>query len=699
MVRPISDLQRTVAPFKVESDFSPSGDQPTAIAELEQRVQAGEQDVVLLGATGTGKTATVAWLAERLQRPILVMQPNKTLAAQFTNELRQFFPRNAVEYFVSYYDYYQPEAYVPQTDTYIEKDSSLNEEVERLRHSATNSLLTRRDVIVVATVSAIYGLGTPQEYVSRMVTLRVGDEVERDALLRRLVGIQYARNDLAGSRGTFRVRGDTLEVFPMYEELAVRVEFFGDEIEKLSTLHPLTGEVVTEDREVYLFPASHYVAGPERMDRAIGGIEAELAERLAELERQHKLLEAQRLRMRTSYDIEMMRQIGTCSGIENYSRHIDGRGPGTPPNCLLDYFPEDFLLVIDESHVTVPQIGGMYEGDMSRKRTLVDHGFRLPSAMDNRPLRFEEFTERIGQTIYLSATPGNYELARSRGFVEQLIRPTGLVDPQVIVKPTSGQIDDLMGEIRLRTARRERVLVTTLTKKMAEDLTDYLLENGIRTRYLHSEVDTLQRVQLLRELRMGDYDVLVGINLLREGLDLPEVSLVAILDADKEGFLRSEKSLIQTIGRAARNVSGEVHMYADSVTASMAAAIEETNRRRDKQVAFNLANGIDPQPIRKKIADITDMLAREDADTDELFSGRPRGRGRSPVPSLGAKNGGAPSRRFAGMPAGDLADLVQQLTDQMHTAAADLQFELAARLRDEISDLKKELRQMVEATR
>ena len=641
----------------------------------------------------------MAWLAERLQRPILVMQPNKTLAAQFANELRQFFPRNAVEYFVSYYDYYQPEAYVPQTDTYIEKDSSLNEEVERLRHSATNSLLTRRDVIVVATVSAIYGLGTPQEYVGRMVRLRVGEEMDRDALLRRLVGIQYARNDLSGSRGSFRVRGDTLEVFPMYEELAVRVEFFGDEIEKLSTLHPLTGEVVTEDREIYLFPASHYVAGPERMERAIGGIEAELDERLAELERQQKLLEAQRLRMRTSYDIEMMRQIGTCSGIENYSRHIDGRGPGSPPNCLLDYFPEDFLLVIDESHVTVPQIGGMYEGDMSRKRTLVDHGFRLPSAMDNRPLRFEEFAERIGQTVYLSATPGNYELAKSDGFVEQLIRPTGLVDPQVIVKPTHGQIDDLMGEIRLRTERSERVLVTTLTKKMAEDLTDYLLENGIRTRYLHSEVDTLQRITLLRELRMGEYDVLVGINLLREGLDLPEVSLVAILDADKEGFLRSAKSLIQTIGRAARNVSGEVHMYADSITASMAAAIDETNRRRDKQVAYNLANNIDPMPIRKKIADITDMLAREDADTDDLLSGRPRGRGRSPVPSLGAKDAAAQARKLAGMPAGDLADLVQQLTDQMHTAAADLQFELAARLRDEIRDLKKELRQMVEANR
>jgi len=698
-MRSIEDLQRAVAPFKVESDFAPSGDQPQAIDELEQRITTGEQHVVLLGATGTGKTATIAWLAERLQRPILVMQPNKTLAAQFANELRQFFPRNAVEYFVSYYDYYQPEAYVPQTDTYIEKDSSLNEEVERLRHSATNSLLTRRDVIVVATVSAIYGLGTPQEYVGRMIKLQVGQEIERDALLRRLVGIQYARNDLSGSRGTFRVRGDTLEVFPMYEELAVRVEFFGDEVERLSTLHPVTGEVVTEDREIYLFPASHYVAGPERMERAIAGIELELADRLAELEREQRMLEAQRLRMRTSYDVEMMRQIGTCSGIENYSRHIDGRPPGSPPNCLLDYFPADFLLVIDESHVTVPQIGGMYEGDMSRKRTLVEHGFRLPSAMDNRPLRFEEFVERIGQTVYLSATPGNYELARSRGFVEQLIRPTGLVDPQVIVKPTSGQIDDLMGAIRARTERHERVLVTTLTKKMAEDLTDYLLENGIRTRYLHSEVDTLQRIQLLRELRTGEFDVLVGINLLREGLDLPEVSLVAILDADKEGFLRSEKSLIQTIGRAARNVSGEVHMYADSVTDSMTAAIDETNRRREKQAAYNLANGIDPQPIRKKIADITDMLAREDVDTHDLLGGRQRGRGRAPVPSLGAKETTAQARRLAGLPAGDLADLIQELTSQMHAAAADLQFELAARLRDEIRDLKSELRQMVEANR
>jgi excinuclease ABC subunit B len=699
-MRPIEDLLRTVAPLKVVSDFEPSGDQPAAIADLERRVLAGENDVVLLGATGTGKTATVAWLAERLQRPILVMQPNKTLAAQFANDLRHFFPENAVEYFVSYYDYYQPEAYVPQTDTYIEKDSSLNEEVERLRHSATNSLLTRRDVVVVATVSAIYGLGTPQEYVDRMVRLRVGEERDRDGLLRELVGIHYARNDLSGARGTFRVRGDTLEVFPMYEELAVRVEFFGDEIENLSTLHPLTGEVVTDrDQEVYLFPASHYAAGPDRMERAIGGIEAELAERLTELEQQQRLLEAQRLRMRTSYDIEMMRQIGTCSGIENYSRHIDGRGPGTAPNCLLDYFPEDFLLVIDESHVTVPQIGGMYEGDMSRKRTLVDHGFRLPSAMDNRPLRFEEFVDRIGQTIYLSATPGNYELAKSDGYVEQLIRPTGLIDPEVIVKPTQGQIDDLMAEIRLRADRNERVLVTTLTKKMAEDLTDYLLEHQIRTRYLHSEVDTLQRIQLLRELRMGEYDVLVGINLLREGLDLPEVSLVSILDADKEGFLRSAKSLIQTIGRAARNVSGQVHMYADKITDSMEAAIEETNRRREKQVAYNLANGIDPTPLRKKIADITDLLAREDADTDELFSGRNGRKQKTMVPSLGMKDASKTARNLAGIPAGDLADLIQDLTAQMHAAATDLQFEVAARLRDEISDLKKELRQMVEASR
>ena len=694
-MRPVSSITRTVAPFAVKADFEPSGDQPAAIDELERRIRAGEQDVVLLGATGTGKTATIAWLAERLQRPMLVMQPNKTLAAQYATELRGFFPDNAVEYFVSYYDYYQPEAYIPQTDTYIEKDSSLNEEVERLRHSATNSLLTRRDVIVVATVSAIYGLGTPQEYVDRMVTLAVGDEWERTELLHRLVEMQYVRNDVSAARGTFRVRGDTLEIFPMYEENALRVEFFGDEIDALTTLHPFTGEVLTEDRQVHVFPASHYVAGPERMERAIASIEAELSERLSELEGDGRGLEAQRLRMRTTYDIEMMRQVGTCAGIENYSRHIDGRGPGSPPNCLLDYFPEDFVLVIDESHVTVPQIGAMFEGDMSRKRTLVEHGFRLPSAMDNRPLRFEEFVERIGQTIYSSATPGPYELARSHGVVEQIIRPTGLVDPEVIVKPTHGQIDDLLGEIRERAARDERVLVTTLTKKMAEDLTDYFLEHGVRTRYLHSEVDTLTRVELLRELRTGEYDVLVGINLLREGLDLPEVSLVAILDADKEGFLRSERSLIQTIGRAARNVSGQVHMYADEITPSMESAINETNRRRAIQLAWNTEHGIDPQPLRKRIADITDMLAREGADTDRLMaSTQSRGRRPAPLPP-----GSARAADATAMPATELAGLIGELTEQMRTAAADLQFEVAARLRDEIGELKRELRAMVEANR
>ncbi len=697
-MRPADQVTRRVAPFRVHADFEPGGDQPAAIDELERRIRAGENDVVLLGATGTGKTATIAWLAERLQRPMLVMQPNKTLAAQFANELRQFFPDNAVEYFVSYYDYYQPEAYIPQTDTYIEKDSSLNEEVERLRHKATYSLLTRRDVIVVASVSAIYGLGTPQEYVETAVRLRVGEDHGRDALLHQLVDIQYVRNDVAGTRGTFRVRGDTVEVFPMYEELAWRIEFFGDEIEALSTLNPVTGDVESTDQELLVFPATHYSAGAQRMERAISTIEAELAERLAELEADSRLLEAQRLRMRTTYDIEMMRQIGSCSGIENYSRHIDGRAAGSAPNCLLDYFPEDFLLVVDESHVTVPQIGGMYEGDMSRKRMLVEHGFRLPSAMDNRPLRWEEFVERIGQTVYLSATPGPYELAKSEGYVEQVIRPTGLVDPEIILKPTKGQIDDLMGEIRARAERDERVLVTTLTKKMAEDLTDYLLGNGVRTRYLHSEVDTLRRIELLRELRLGEYDVLVGINLLREGLDLPEVSLVAILDADKEGFLRSGRSLIQTIGRAARNVGGQVHMYADAVTPSMQQAIDETNRRRAKQVAYNQAHGIDPQPLRKKIADITEMLAREDADTDGLLT-RSTGRGgqrRAPMPALSER---AAKRDLRGLPAGELADLVAELTEQMHGAAAELQFETAARLRDEISELKKELRQMLEATR
>jgi len=696
-VRPITDLERRVAPFTVVSDFAPSGDQPAAIDDLERRVHAGERDIVLLGATGTGKSATTAWLVERLQRPTLVMAPNKTLAAQLANEFRELLPHNAVEYFVSYYDYYQPEAYVPQTDTYIEKDSSINEEVERLRHSATNSLLTRRDVIVVASVSCIYGLGTPQEYVDRMVRLNVGDEIDRDRLLRRFVEVQYTRNDLSFTRGTFRVRGDTIEIFPVYEQHAVRIEMFGDEIERLSTLHPLTGEVVTEDEQLYVFPATHYVAGPERMERAIQGIELELADRLATLEKQGKLLEAQRLRMRTSYDVEMMRQVGFCSGIENYSRHIDGRSPGSPPNTLLDYFPEDFLLVIDESHVTVPQIGGMYEGDMSRKRTLVDHGFRLPSATDNRPLKWDEFVERIGQTVYLSATPGPYELSRGKGVVEQIIRPTGLVDPEVVVKPTKGQIDDLVHEIRLRTDLNQRVLVTTLTKKMAEDLTDYLLELGVRVRYLHSEVDTLRRVELLRQLRLGEFDVLVGINLLREGLDLPEVSLVSILDADKEGFLRSETSLIQTIGRAARNVSGQVHMYADSVTPSMQRAIDETNRRREKQVAFNRAHGVDPQPLRKKIADILDQIAREDADTEQLIggAGRQQSRGKTPVPGLSSRgDAGRHAKDLAGMPAAELAGLIQQLTDQMHGSAAELQFELAARLRDEINELKRELRGM-----
>jgi len=698
-MRPVTDLQRQARPFEVISDYTPSGDQPTAIDDLATRIQAGEKDVVLLGATGTGKSATTAWLVERLQRPTLVMAPNKTLAAQLATEFRELLPNNAVEYFVSYYDYYQPEAYIAQTDTYIEKDSSINDEVERLRHSATTSLLTRRDVIVVASVSCIYGLGTPQEYVDRMVRLEVGQHIERDQLLRRFVAMQYSRNDMAFTRGTFRVRGDTVEIIPVYEELAIRVEFFGDEIEAITTLHPITGDAIRSEQDVFLFPASHYVAGPERMERAISSIEAELAERLETLERQNKLLEAQRLRMRTTYDIEMMRQVGSCSGIENYSRHIDGRGPGTPPNTLLDYFPEDFLLVIDESHVTVPQIGAMYEGDMSRKRALVDHGFRLPSAMDNRPLRWEEFVERIGQTVYLSATPGPYELAQSDGVVEQIIRPTGLVDPKVVVKPTTGQIDDLLEQIRQRVERDERVLVTTLTKKMSEDLTDYLLERGIRVQYLHSEVDTLRRVELLRELRQGHVDVLVGINLLREGLDLPEVSLVSILDADKEGFLRSGTSLIQTIGRAARNVSGEVHMYADQITPAMAAAIDETERRRAKQVAYNEANGIDPTPLRKRISDVTDMLAREDVDTAELLAGgyrkTPRA-GRAPTPQ---RVGERPARaEVAELPATELADLIQELSDQMHAAAAELQFELAARLRDEIAGLKKELRQMRAAT-
>jgi excinuclease ABC subunit B len=682
-MRPITDLQRKINPFQVISDYIPSGDQPAAIAELAMRINAGESDVVLLGATGTGKSATTAWLIEKLQRPTLVLAPNKTLAAQLANEFRELMPNNAVEYFVSYYDYYQPEAYVPQTDTFIEKDSSVNSEVERLRHSATNSLLTRRDVIVVATVSCIYGLGTPQEYVDRMIKLQVGDSIERNKLLRKFVDIQYKRNDMAFERGTFRVRGDTIEIIPMYEELALRIEMFGDEIERITTLHPLTGEIIRDESEMYIFPASHYSAGPETMNRAISAIEIEMEAKVDEFERQNKLLEAQRIRMRTTFDIEMMRQLGFCSGIENYSRHIDGREAGSPPNCLLDYFPEDFLVVIDESHVTVPQIGAMYEGDASRKRTLVEHGFRLPSAMDNRPLRFAEFIERKGQTVYLSATPGKYELEKTGGqFVEQVIRPTGLIDPQIVIKPIKGQIDDLVYEINLRAAKNERILVTTLTKKMSEDLTDYLMGLGIRVRYLHSEVDTLRRVELLRELRSGEYDVLIGINLLREGLDLPEVSLVAILDADKQGFLRSATSLIQTIGRAARNVSGEVHMYADSITPAMAKAIDETNRRREKQVAYNTEHGIDPTPLRKKIADITDLITKEAEDTETLSS---------KVVSSGIKVSGH------SLPRQELIGLIESLTDQMKMAAGDLQFELAARFRDEIRELKKELRGMEEA--
>jgi excinuclease ABC subunit B len=702
--RPLGTTSRAPGQFQMVSDYAPAGDQPAAIDELERRVTAGERDVVLLGATGTGKSATAAWLIERVQRPTLVMAPNKTLAAQLAHELRDYFPNNAVEYFVSYYDYYQPEAYVPQTDTYIEKDSSINDDVERLRHSATMSLLTRRDVVVVASVSCIYGLGTPQEYLNQSIQVPLGGEIGRDALLRALVNIHYTRNDLAFARGTFRVRGDTVEVIPAYEELAVRIDFFGDEVESLYYLHPLTGEVVREVPEVRIFPATHYVAGPERMERAITGIESELADRLATLEKQGKLLEAQRIRMRTQYDVEMMHQVGFCSGIENYSRHIDGRAAGSAPATLLDYFPEDFLLIIDESHVTVPQIGGMYEGDASRKRTLVEHGFRLPSALDNRPLSWEEFQDRIGQTVYLSATPGPYEMAQADGeFVEQVIRPTGLVDPEVVVKPTKGQIDDLVHEVRIRAERNERVLVTTLTKKMAEDLTDYLLELGIRVRYLHSDIDTLRRVELLRQLRLGEFDVLVGINLLREGLDLPEVSLVAILDADKEGFLRSGTSLIQTIGRAARNVSGQVHMYADTVTNSMRRAIDETNRRRAKQVAYNTERGVDPQPLRKKINDILERVYAEASDTSDTVavqvggSGRNASRGKRAAGEPGRPRGSAgvlESRDTTSMPRADLANLVQQLTDQMMSAARELQFELAARLRDEIADLKKELRGM-----
>ncbi|AIU32594.1 MULTISPECIES: excinuclease ABC subunit UvrB [Corynebacterium] len=681
--RPVGDIERARGTFNVVSDYKPAGDQPAAIKELDARLTRGERDVVLLGATGTGKSATAAWLIEQQQRPTLVMAPNKTLAAQLANELRQLLPNNAVEYFVSYYDYYQPEAYIAQTDTYIEKDSSINDDVERLRHRATSSLLSRRDVVVVSSVSCIYGLGTPQSYLDRSVMLKVGEEVERDRFLRLLVDIQYGRNDIGFTRGAFRVKGDTVDIIPAYEEVAVRVEFFGDEIDALYYIHPLTGDVIRRVEEVRIFPATHYVAGPERMAKAIEGIKEELADRLADLENRGKLLEAQRLRMRTEYDLEMIEQVGFCSGIENYSRHLDGREAGSAPATLLDYFPEDFLTIIDESHVTVPQIGGMFEGDMSRKRNLVEFGFRLPSALDNRPLRWEEFEQRVGQTVYMSATPGDYELAAAGGeYVEQVIRPTGLLDPQVDVRPTKGQIDDLIHEIRQRTQKEERVLVTTLTKKMAEDLTDYLLENNVRVRYLHSDIDTLQRVELLRQLRLGEYDVLVGINLLREGLDLPEVSLVAILDADKEGFLRSTKSLIQTIGRAARNVSGAVIMYADKITDSMQHAIDETERRREKQIAYNTEHGIDPQPLRKKIADILDQVqeARGEAATQEAA----------------ADAAIAEKRDLSTMPADKVEALISELTAQMGEAARDLKFELAGRLRDEIVELKKELRGMRE---
>jgi len=685
-------VEQSQKPFKVISEYKPSGDQPKAIDELERRVRAGERDVVLLGATGTGKSATTAWLVERLQRPTLVIAHNKTLAAQLAGELRELFPENAVEYFVSYYDYYQPEAYVPQTDTFIEKDSTINEEVERLRYSATMSLLSRRDVIVVATVSCIYGLGAPKEYLAQSLPISVGQRIDRDELIRALVAIQYQRNDVEFIRGNFRVKGDTVEVIAVYDEEATRIEFFGDEVEKIYRIHPLTGEILMERESVAIYPASYYVAPAERMAQAIEDIENELENRYREFDRQQKLLEAQRIKMRTTFDLEMIRELGFCSGIENYSRHIDGRSQGEPPACLLDYFPEDFLTVIDESHVTIPQIRAMYNGDSSRKRTLVEHGFRLPSALDNRPLRFEEFLERTGQTVYLSATPADYELNLGDGVVEQIIRPTGLVDPEVHVKPAKGQIDDLLEEIKTRTERDERVLVTTLTKRLAEEVTEYLTEMGIRVRYLHSDVDTLRRVELLRELRQGLYDVLVGINLLREGLDLPEVSLVAILDADKEGFLRSTTSLIQTIGRAARNVNGEVHMYADKVTDSMKRAIDETNRRREKQIEFNKLNGIDPTPLRKKIADITDSLNREELDTEALMESLRKQPAR--------KVGSTPmrGRRDIGKAGSDqLLATIIDLDAQMKAAAAELKFELAARIRDEIAELKRELRQFEQA--
>ena len=663
-------------PFKVETDFAPAGDQPAAITALAERVNRGDRFSTLLGATGTGKTATMAWALEQIQRPTLVIAPNKSLAAQLCNEFKQFFPRNAVEYFVSYYDYYQPEAYVPSSDTYIEKDSSINDEIERLRHSATSALLQRNDVLIVASVSCIFGLGSPEEYLQQVVSVARGGTADRDFITQRLVDIQYERNDVNFIRGKFRVRGDTIEIFPAYEETAVRIELFGDEVDRIIQLDPLTGEIIRELDHVTIYPASHYVASRARMERAIIQIEAELKDRLAVLEGERKFLEAQRLRMRTNYDLEMMREVGFCSGIENYSRHIEGREPGSRPNTLLDYFPKDFLVVIDESHVAVPQIGGMYEGDMSRKRTLVEHGFRLPSALDNRPLRFDEFLDRVDQVVFMSATPGPFERREGGEPVEQLVRPTGLIDPEVVIKPTKGQIDDLLEEIAKRTAADQRVLVTTLTKKMAEDLTDYLLESGIRVRYLHSDIDTVERMEILRDLRLGEFDVLVGINLLREGLDLPEVSMVAILDADKEGFLRSQTSLIQTIGRAARHVEGQVVMYADEVTDSMQFAVNETQRRRMIQSAYNTANGIDPQSIRKAVNDI--LIQGLGRNRDGHVPAKSKSRRREPI-------GGSPD---------ELKRLVLQLEEEMHQAAEDLRFEYAARIRDEIADLKRELREV-----
>jgi excinuclease ABC subunit B len=664
-------------PFKVEADFAPSGDQPTAVAQLVESVQRGERFSTLLGATGTGKTATIAWGLEQIQKPTLVIAPNKSLAAQLCNEFKQFFPHNSVEYFVSYYDYYQPEAYVPSSDTYIEKDSSINDEIERLRHSATSALLQRRDVLIVASVSCIFGLGSPEEYLNQVVDLARGGTADRDFIVQRLVDIQYERNDVNFIRGKFRVRGDVIEVFPAYEERAIRIELFGDEVDRILELDPLTGEIFHDLDHVTVYPASHYVASRERMERAVVAIESELEDRLKVLENERKLLEAQRLRMRTQYDLEMMREVGFCNGIENYSRHIEGRLPGQKPNTLLDYFPEDYLVVVDESHVGVPQLNGMYEGDRSRKETLVEHGFRLPSALDNRPLRYDEFLDAVDQTVFMSATPGPFELKHSKKPIEQLVRPTGLVDPEVIVRPTRGQIDDLMEEIRGRTEADARVLVTTLTKKMAEDLTDYLLESGVRVRYLHSDIDTVERIEILRDLRLGEFDVLVGINLLREGLDLPEVSLVAILDADKEGYLRSQTSLIQTIGRAARNVEGQVIMYADEVTDSMRRAINETQRRRGIQLEYNAEHGIDPQSIRKAVSDILIEGMGRSRDGATVPS-RSRSRRRQPV-------GGSPD---------ELRRLVLQLEEEMHQAAEDLRFEYAARIRDEIADLRRELREV-----